>query len=129
MRKFLVCVVMICILCTILVLPAYAKVPGSGTVQEEFGGGEAGGTIAPSHNDPTIYPYISTSKVIGGLIDDVCQVARYIGFIQFAVGLVMYIMAYKDDHPESITRAARMMVIGAILLSLKPLLKTAKLIR
>lgn len=127
MRKALVCIAMICMLCTVMALPTYAA-PGMGESQEEMGDDLDYGLEEYERRNPNINPSISTSRVIGGLIDDICQVAIYIGAIQFAVGLVMYIMAYKDDHPESISRAARMMVVGAVLLGLKALLRTAKLI-
>ena len=132
MRKVLVCVVMICMLCVVMTLPTYAGIRDD-VVQEEFGGGDDNSNFDEKMEEferlhPNINPNISTSEVLGGLIDDICRVARYIGIIQFVVGLVMYIMAYKDDHPESIARATGMMVIGAILLGLKTLLKTSGLI-
>ena len=66
---------------------------------------------------------LTTETLVGGIIEFVCQVAMYIGFVIAAAGIFMFIMAYKDDNTESQSRGARFAVVGALLIGLKPLLK------
>ena len=82
---------------------------------------------------PAFATSINTSaaptNVVSGIIDFICTVAMYIGFVVTASGIFMFIMAYKDDNAESQSRGARMAVVGALLIGLKPLLKLVKIIR
>ena len=77
----------------------------------------------------TINTGMTTEGLVGGIIDFVCTAAMYIGFVIAAAGIFMFIMAYKDDNAESQSRGARMAVVGALLIGLKPLLKLTGLIK
>lgn len=66
---------------------------------------------------------VTTDGMIGGIINFICEVAKYIGIVILASGIFMFVMAYKDDNAESQSRAARFAVIGAILLGLKTMFK------
>lgn len=76
----------------------------------------------------TINDGMTTEKMIGGIIEFIIEVARYMGFVVVAAGIFMFVFAYKDDNAEAQSRAARFAVVGAILLSLKTILKLTGLI-
>lgn len=71
---------------------------------------------------------VSTTTMIGGIIGFIIEVAKYMGFVVVASGIFMFVFAYKDDNAEAQSRAARFAVVGAILLSLKPILSLTGLI-
>lgn len=71
---------------------------------------------------------MTTETMIGGIIGFIIEVARYMGFVVVAAGIFMFVFAYKDDNAEAQSRAARFAVVGAILLSLKTILKLTGLI-
>lgn len=76
----------------------------------------------------TIKDDVSTEQVIGGFVDIVCQLARYVGIVIVVIGVVMFVLAQKDDNAESQSRAVRLAVVGAFLLSLKTVLKLTGLV-
>lgn len=71
---------------------------------------------------------LTTEGLVGGIIDFVIKVAFYVGFVITAAGIFMFVMAYKDDNSESQSRAARMAVVGAILIGLETILKLTGLV-
>ena len=71
---------------------------------------------------PQIAPDLDTDKMLGGIINFMCSVARYMGVVIIAAGIFMLIFAYKDDNAEAQSRAVRFAVIGAVMLSLKTVL-------
>ena len=108
-----------------LILPAYAIDPDLIYPPNE----KPGGQEDVNNNAPDIDTALQPQKIINNLIETICEVAKYIGIIQFVVGVFMFIMAYKDDNAESQSRGARLAVVGALLIGLKPLLKLTGLIK
>lgn len=76
----------------------------------------------------TVNTDMTTEEMLGGIIEFICNVARYMGIVVVAAGIFMLIFAYKDDNAEAQSRAVRFAVIGAIMLSLKTVLKLTGLI-
>lgn len=71
---------------------------------------------------PVIKSDLETEVMLGGIINFICSVARYMGIVIVAAGIFMLIFAYKDDNAEAQSRAVRFAVIGAVMLSLKTIL-------
>ena len=70
----------------------------------------------------------SVDKILGGIVDFICQVGQYVGAVVLVSGIFMFILAYKDDNAESQSRAIRFAIVGAVLMSLKVMLKTVGVI-
>lgn len=106
-------------ICASFMSMAASVLPVSAANEVEGGGGEAPVTI---NSD------LETEEMLGGIITFICTVARYMGIVIVAAGIFMLIFAYKDDNAEAQSRAVRFAVIGAIMLSLKTVLKWTGLI-
>lgn len=85
-------------------------------------------TTLPASAAVTINDNLTTESMIGGIIEFIIEVARWMGFVVVAAGIFMFVFAYKDDNAEAQSRAARFAVVGAILLSLKTILTLTGLI-
>lgn len=66
--------------------------------------------------------------LIGSIIDFICKIAFYMGLIILITGIVMLVLAYKEDNSEQQTRGVRVIVVGAVLIGLPVLLKTTGII-
>ena len=77
-----------------------------------------------TNTNPKVNTAITTDGLVGGIIGFICTIAMYVGFVVAVSGIFMFIMAYKDDNAESQSRGARLAIVGAVLIGLKPLLKT-----
>lgn len=71
---------------------------------------------------------LDTEQLVGGIIDFICKVAFYMGFVVVATGVFMLVFAYKDDNAEGQSRAVRVAVVGAILIGLTSILKLTGII-
>ena len=76
----------------------------------------------------TVADDLSIAGVVGGILDIIFTIAKYIGIVITCAGVFMFVMAYKDDNAESQARGARMAVVGALLIGLKTLVTLTGLI-
>ena len=72
---------------------------------------------------------MTTETMIEGIIDFVISVAKWMGFVVVAMGVFMFIMAYKDDNAEQQSKAARFAIVGALLIGLESILKLTGLVQ
>lgn len=85
---------------------------------------------APAYADPVkVETNLTTEGVVGGIVGFIVDVAKWIGIVVVVSGIFMFIFAYKDDNAESQSRAIRFAVIGALMIGLELILKTAGLIK
>ena len=85
-------------------------------------------TTVPARAD-TLNPTVDIDTLFGGITDIICQIAMYMGGFLVIAGSVSLILAYKDENSEQQTRAVRLIVVGAALMGLKPLLHTAGILK
>ena len=71
---------------------------------------------------------METEDMLGGIVEFICNVARYMGIVIVVAGIFMLVFAYKDDNAEAQSRAVRFAVVGAVMLSLKTVLKLTGII-
>lgn len=76
-----------------------------------------------------INPDADTETVIGGIMDVVFQVAFYMGLVIAVIGVVSFIMAFKDDNAESQSRGIRLAIVGTALIGIETLVKMTGLIQ
>ncbi len=86
------------------------------------------GTTVPARAD-TLNPTVDIDTLFGGVVDIICQIAMYMGGFLVIAGAISLILAYKDENSEQQTRAVRLIVVGAALMGLKPLLHTAGILK
>lgn len=85
-------------------------------------------TAMPARAD-TLNPSVDIDTLFGGVVDIICQIAMYMGGFLVIAGAISLILAYKDENSEQQTRAVRLIVVGAALMGLKPLLHTAGILK
>ena len=85
-------------------------------------------TTVPARAD-TLNPTVDIDTLFGGVVDIICQIAMYMGGFLVIAGAISLILAYKDENSEQQTRAVRLIVVGAALMGLKPLLHTAGILK
>ncbi len=81
---------------------------------------------------PTILTHVNTGmdldSMMGGIIDIIIKIALYVGIALAAGGVFSWVLAYKDENPDSQARALRLVVVGAALMGLRGLLALTGLI-
>lgn len=76
-----------------------------------------------------INPNATTDTVIGGILDVIFKIAFYIGIVIAIIGVVSFILAFKDDNAESQSRGVRLAVVGTALIGIKFLVGLTGLIQ
>lgn len=76
----------------------------------------------------TINTNATTESVIGGILDVIFKIALYIGIVLAVIGVVQFILAFKDDNAEQQSRGIRLAVIGTALIGVKVLIQLTGLI-
>lgn len=59
------------------------------------------------------------NKLMGGIIDQLCNVALYVGIGLVGFGLFQLFMAFKDEDAGSKSRAMMLVGVGIVLIGLK----------
>lgn len=70
----------------------------------------------------------STETVVGGILDVVFQLAKYLGYATAVIGIFMFIYSFKDDRAELQSAGIKTAIVGAGLLGLRALVKLTGLI-
>lgn len=86
------------------------------------------GLAMPASAGTTINTGATTETVIGGILDVVFKVAMYMGIVIAVIGVVSFILAFKDDNAESQSRGIRLAIVGTALIGMKTLIKLTGLI-
>lgn len=71
---------------------------------------------------------MDTNKMVGGIVDIILEISKYMGVIIAITGIFMTVVAYKDDNAEQQSRGVRLAVVGGVLLGLKTLLSATGII-
>ena len=66
---------------------------------------------------------LDTNTMVGGIVDFVCEIAKYMGIVVAVSGAFMLVFAYKDDNAEQQSRAIRFIIVGFVAVGLKTFLK------
>lgn len=82
----------------------------------------------PASAATKINPNATTETVIGGILDVIFQIAFYIGVVIAIIGVVSFILAFKDDNAEQQTRGIRLAIVGTALIGIKLLIGLTGLI-
>ena len=77
----------------------------------------------------TINPNATTESVIGGILDVIFQIAFYLGIVIAIIGVVSFILAFKDDNAEQQSRGIRLAIVGTALIGIKFLIQLTGLIK
>lgn len=85
-------------------------------------------TAVPASAATTINPNATTESVIGGILDVIFKIAFYIGIVIAVIGVVSFILAFKDDNAEQQSRGIRLAVVGTALIGIQVLIKLTGLI-
>lgn len=88
-------------------------------------------TAIPASAAPAtqINPNATTENVIGGILDVIFKIAFYIGIVLAVIGVVQFILAFKDDNAEQQARGVRLAIIGTALIGIKVLIGLTGLIQ
>ena len=70
----------------------------------------------------------TTASVMGGILDIIFNIAFYIGVVIAVIGVVSFVLAFKDDNAESQSRGVRLAIVGIVLIGIKALIKMTGLI-
>ena len=82
----------------------------------------------PASAATTINNNATTASVIGGILDIIFQIAFYLGVVIAVIGVVSFIMSFKDDNAESQSRGIRLALVGTALIGIRLLIKMTGLI-
>lgn len=85
-------------------------------------------TAVPASAVTTINPNATTESVIGGILDVIFKVAFYIGIVIAVIGVVSFILAFKDDNAEQQSRGIRLAIVGTALIGIRVLIGLTGLI-
>ena len=87
--------------------------------------GQGGGTTVES---VTINDGVDANTIVGQLMGIVLLIATFAGGVLLLWGMVMFALSVKTDEPESKQKAFLCCISGAVLLSLRLILKAAGII-
>lgn len=76
-----------------------------------------------------INPNATTESVIGGILDVIFKIAFYIGIVIAVIGVVQFILAFKDDNAEQQSRGIRLAIVGTALIGIEVLIKLTGLVK
>lgn len=86
-------------------------------------------TVMPASAATSINDKATTASVVGGILDVVFNIALYLGIVIAVIGIVSFIIAFKDDNAESQSRGIRLAIVGTALIGIKVLIKMTGLIK
>lgn len=85
-------------------------------------------TTAPVSAATKINKNATTESVVGGILDVVFQIAFWLGAVIAVIGVISFIMAFKDDNAEQQSRGIRLALVGTALIGIKLLIQMTGLI-
>lgn len=77
-------------------------------------------TVTPALADVTINTG-GLDTYFGGVVELIYVIARFVGIALSIVAVVKVIMAYKDEQPDRITSNIKFLIIGIVLIFIKPM--------
>ena len=86
-------------------------------------------TALPVSAATKINPNATTESVIGGILDVIFKIAFYIGIVIAIIGVVSFILAFKDDNAEQQSRGIRLAIVGTALIGIRVLIGLTGLIQ
>lgn len=86
-------------------------------------------TALPASAATKINPNATTESVIGGILDVIFKIAFYIGIVIAVIGVVSFILAFKDDNAEQQSRGIRLAIVGTALIGIRVLIGLTGLIQ
>lgn len=76
-----------------------------------------------------INPNATTESVIGGILDVIFQICLYLGIVIAVIGVVSFLMSFKDDNAEQQSRGIRLALVGTALIGIRVLISMTGLIQ
>ena len=76
-----------------------------------------------------INPNLTTESGVGAILDIIFQIGFYVGAIGVVMGIFITVQSFLTENPESRNKGITFAVVGAVLMGLELLLKTAGIIQ
>lgn len=76
-------------------------------------------------NKVTVNENLTQGDGIGAIMAIIFEVSKYIGMVSVVMGVFLTVQSFMSDNPEKRNQGVTLAIVGAVLIGLKTLLKTA----
>lgn len=77
----------------------------------------------------TVNPGLTQEAGIGAILTIIFQVAFYIGAVGVVMGVFLTVQSFMSDNPEKRNQGITLAIVGAVLMGLETLMKTAGIVQ